>query len=46
MQKGEIVAFYDKIHMFDVTLSDTERYHESKGYRPGTKAGCRANALG
>ena len=36
--EGEIVAFYDKIHMFDVTLSDTERYHESKGYRPGTKA--------
>ena len=36
--EGEIVAFYDKIHMFDVTLSDTERYHESKGYRPGTEA--------
>mgnify|MGYP002630561042 FL=1 len=35
---GEVVAFYDKIHMFDVTLSDTERYHESKGYRPGTEA--------
>ena len=31
-------AFYDKIHMFDVTLSDAERYHESKGYRPGTEA--------
>jgi predicted amidohydrolase len=24
--------------MFDVTLSDAERYHESKGYRPGTEA--------
>lgn len=36
--EGEVVAFYDKIHMFDVTLSDTERYHESKGYRPGTEA--------
>ena len=35
---GEVVAFYDKIHMFDVTLSDTERYHESKAYRPGTEA--------
>jgi len=36
--QGKIVAFYDKIHMFDVTLSDTERYHESKGYRPGAEA--------
>lgn len=36
--EGKIVAFYDKIHMFDVTLSETERYHESKGYRPGTEA--------
>ena len=36
--EGKIVAFYDKIHMFDVTLSDTERYHESKGYRPGAEA--------
>ena len=36
--EGKIVAFYDKIHMFDVTLSETERYHESKGYRPGMEA--------
>lgn len=36
--EGEIVTFYDKIHMFDVTLSETERYHESKGYCPGTEA--------
>lgn len=35
--QGEIVDWYDKIHMFDVTISDTERYHESKGYRPGTR---------
>lgn len=35
---GEIHARYDKIHMFDVTLSDTEAYRESDGYRPGTKA--------
>jgi len=35
---GEIVAEYDKIHMFDVTINETETYHESKGYRPGTKA--------
>lgn len=36
--EGEIVARYDKIHMFDVDVSDTERYRESDGYRPGEKA--------
>ena len=35
---GSIVARYDKMHMFDVTLSDTESYRESAGYRPGTQA--------
>lgn len=35
---GEIAAQYDKIHMFDVQVSPTETYHESKGYRPGNKA--------
>lgn len=35
---GEIKARYDKIHMFDVTVSETETYHESKGYRPGDRA--------
>ena len=35
---GGIVARYDKIHMFDVTVSDTESYRESAGYRPGTQA--------
>lgn len=35
---GQIVARYDKIHMFDVTVSDTETYRESAGYRPGTQA--------
>lgn len=33
--KGDIKSRYDKIHMFDVQVSDTEIYHESKGYRPG-----------
>lgn len=33
--KGEIVARYDKIHMFDVEISKTETYRESDGYRPG-----------
>lgn len=36
--EGEIVASYDKIHMFDVTVSETESYQESKGYRPGHRA--------
>ncbi|QQA42907.1 carbon-nitrogen hydrolase family protein [Pelagovum pacificum] len=35
---GAIVARYDKMHMFDVTVSETEAYHESKGYRPGSEA--------
>ncbi len=35
---GEIVARYDKLHMFDVAISDTETYRESAGYRPGTRA--------
>lgn len=35
---GEIVARYDKIHMFDVEISPTETYKESAGYRPGEKA--------
>ncbi|HEY9040310.1 MAG TPA: carbon-nitrogen hydrolase family protein [Roseovarius sp.] len=35
---GSIAARYDKIHMFDVTISDSESYRESAGYRPGTRA--------
>ncbi|MEJ6404303.1 carbon-nitrogen hydrolase family protein [Yoonia sp. 2307UL14-13] len=35
---GQISARYDKIHMFDVTVSEKETYRESKGYRPGTQA--------
>ena len=35
---GEIAARYDKIHMFDVDLSETESYRESDGYRPGQSA--------
>jgi predicted amidohydrolase len=35
---GAIAARYDKIHMFDVTVSETESYRESEGYRPGTRA--------
>ncbi len=36
--QGQIAAWYDKIHMFDVTVSETERYRESEGYRPGDRA--------
>jgi len=35
---GGIVARYDKIHMFDVNVSETEIYRESAGYRPGDRA--------
>ncbi len=35
---GDIAARYDKIHMFDVNVSETEVYRESAGYRPGTRA--------
>ena len=35
---GQIKARYDKMHMFDVQLSDVEVYRESDGYRPGEQA--------
>ncbi len=35
---GSIAAQYDKIHMFDVNVSETEIYRESAGYRPGAQA--------
>lgn len=35
---GYIAARYDKAHMFDVTVSETESYRESAGYRPGSEA--------
>lgn len=36
--EGGITASYDKLHMFDVTISDTEQYRESAAYRPGDHA--------
>jgi predicted amidohydrolase len=33
--KGNIVARYDKIHMFDVDLANGESYRESNNFRPG-----------
>lgn len=35
---GDIAARYDKIHMFDVTISEEETYRESAGYNPGAAA--------
>lgn len=35
---GSVQASYDKIHMFDVNVSETEVYRESAGYRPGNRA--------
>ncbi len=37
-QDGEVRARYDKIHMFDVDVSETETYRESAGFRPGDRA--------
>lgn len=36
--QGDVVARYDKIHMFDVQVTPEETYRESDGYRPGTRA--------
>ncbi|MFW2545453.1 carbon-nitrogen hydrolase family protein [Primorskyibacter sp. 2E107] len=35
---GAIKARYDKMHMFDVQVSETETYRESSGYAPGSRA--------
>ncbi len=40
--EGRITARYDKIHMFDVDVSESETYRESAGFRPGDQA-VRAN---
>ncbi|KFI33417.1 amidohydrolase [Haematobacter missouriensis] len=44
--EGEIAARYDKIHMFDVQVSETEVYRESSGYRPGDRAEVVATPFG
>ncbi|MCV2891334.1 carbon-nitrogen hydrolase family protein [Ruegeria aquimaris] len=36
--QGQIVARYDKIHMFDVQVTETETFRESANYRPGQRA--------
>lgn len=35
---GDIAARYDKIHLFDVDVSETETYRESAAIRPGDRA--------
>ncbi|MFN3937574.1 MAG: carbon-nitrogen hydrolase family protein [Gemmobacter sp.] len=35
---GSLAARYDKIHMFDVQITETEVFRESAAYRPGAQA--------
>jgi predicted amidohydrolase len=35
---GQVMASYDKIHMFDVQLAGGENYRESSTFKPGEKA--------
>lgn len=44
--KGAIVATYDKIHMFDVSLSDGATYRESATFEPGAEAVCAPTSFG
>src|SRR5262249_30685831 len=37
-RRGEIIARYDKIHMFDVDLTNGESYRESNNFRAGELA--------
>jgi predicted amidohydrolase len=43
---GGIVARYDKAHMFDVQISETEQFRESSAYRPGSAAVCAGTPFG
>jgi len=36
--KGQVAAWYDKVHMFDVDLPGGETYRESRNYRRGERA--------
>ncbi len=44
--EGQILARYDKLHMFDVDLASGETYRESRNYRPGETAQLAQTALG
>ncbi len=43
---GRVAASYDKIHMFDVQLSEREGYRESSTFRPGARAVVAETPLG
>lgn len=43
---GEIIARYNKIHMFDVQLPNGESYQESKAFKAGDKVVCVDTPLG
>jgi len=43
---GAVAARYDKIHMFDVNVSESETYRESEGFRPGDRAVVARTPLG
>lgn len=36
--RGDVVARYDKIHLFDAEVAGGESYRESAGYAPGARA--------
>ncbi|MBV1900183.1 MAG: carbon-nitrogen hydrolase family protein [Kordiimonadaceae bacterium] len=44
--EGQVVARYDKLHLFDVDLPNGERYRESRLYKPGEKAVMAETAIG
>jgi predicted amidohydrolase len=43
---GSIIAKYDKIHMFDATISDSEEYSESASFVAGENAKVISTAIG
>ncbi len=43
---GDVIARYDKIHLFDVDLGGGESYRESAAYAPGTAAAVAATPWG
>ncbi|MFT4089396.1 MAG: carbon-nitrogen hydrolase family protein [Asticcacaulis sp.] len=45
-EKGDISAFYDKIHLFDATTPNGDVYHESAGIRGGEQAVLAQTAFG
>ena len=43
---GRILAKYDKLHMFDACVSDSEKYYESSRFEAGKKAKVVSTAIG